>query len=443
MVAGHRHAPVLAVLNMKGGVGKTTITASVSREVQRSLKKNVLLIDFDSQYNLTQLLISRDKYDELAGEHKTLLHVLTPPTPTSIFHISDADLSIPEDAPSYVTPLVPIGGLTKSIDLLPGDFGTAKINLMTERNALKLREMRFRNFVNHARDKYDLVVIDCNPASSFMTRLAVVASTHLLVPVRADKYSILGLEMISDFVEDIPTLTRQPGLSVIINEASQQDSQPAVIEQLRADPKFGPLTLTNSVPHSKHLSNTSNQIGFPTDRGGPYSVQVGDAPHEDSQGVNAKHRSNTMNLRQRLIVLLADPDISVTEYHSVTAWLQNGGLAECIRDASDIRRRLMATKTSLPPRRSINVNSDVLGINQTVSKLLRVEAKLTAANALAILAEKLGRSKPLPEGKGFDYGVSQLIKEFGSSAVLSVAHQVRNTMVHDMVSPAWPLKHDN
>ncbi len=55
MARRNKEAPVVAVLNMKGGVGKTTIAGNLSREIFRTKKIHTLLIDLDAQFNLTQL----------------------------------------------------------------------------------------------------------------------------------------------------------------------------------------------------------------------------------------------------------------------------------------------------------------------------------------------------------------------------------------------------
>jgi chromosome partitioning protein len=57
---------VVAVLNMKGGVGKTTISAHLMRVLYHNFAKRVLLVDLDPQFNLTQCLVSRADYDTLS-----------------------------------------------------------------------------------------------------------------------------------------------------------------------------------------------------------------------------------------------------------------------------------------------------------------------------------------------------------------------------------------
>lgn len=63
-MAKKKLGPVVAVLNMKGGVGKTTISANVFRRLYYKYRVGTLLIDLDPQYNLTQALFTRPNYDK-------------------------------------------------------------------------------------------------------------------------------------------------------------------------------------------------------------------------------------------------------------------------------------------------------------------------------------------------------------------------------------------
>jgi chromosome partitioning protein len=94
--------------------------------------------------------------------------------------------------------------------LVPGDFGLVKYSLVDQASALAPVKTRFKQFVKGTRTQTDLVRIDCNPSSSFMTLCALEVATHLLVPVRPDRFSMLGLELLDSFVTDLPTLATKP-----------------------------------------------------------------------------------------------------------------------------------------------------------------------------------------------------------------------------------------
>ena len=268
-------APVLSVVNMKGGVGKTTISANVFRELFRRHSKTTLLIDFDPQYNLTQLLLTRVLYEKLQDQKKTLWHAVNPEEAPSIFNVSESDLLRPRSVEAYVHKLKSIVGAPSiRLDLLPGDFRTVSINLMTDAAALRVRRQRFLALVQESRTMYDLIVIDCNPSSSFMTRAAIEAATHLVVPVRADRYSLLGLEMLTTYVRDLPGLQRPPESLVLLNDLPSNRDQDEVVNQLRSDPEYGPRTLASVVRHSKVLGARADYAGFAVDRRVPYSNTV-------------------------------------------------------------------------------------------------------------------------------------------------------------------------
>ena len=87
--------PVMAVLNMKGGVGKTTISAHVLRVLFERKRAGTLLLDLDPQFNLTQTLFRRDVYERLKAQGKTILAVMEPPPDIGLFQIKTSSLPPP------------------------------------------------------------------------------------------------------------------------------------------------------------------------------------------------------------------------------------------------------------------------------------------------------------------------------------------------------------
>ncbi|WP_175812322.1 ParA family protein [Burkholderia contaminans] len=258
-------APVISVLNMKGGVGKTTISAHLFRHLVDRLGKSVLLIDFDPQFNLTQTLMTRSAFEKTKIANKTIFSVMEPDSEPSLFKITSG-LGPPPPVDSVVEPLRIWSQSKKpAISLLAGDFRMTKYTLVDDQKALQPVRNRFLEFINNARQQYDLVCIDCNPSSSFMTVCALLASTHLLVPVRPDRYSILGLELLNEFIDHVPVLTNKPKQIVLINgTAAKHDIN--VENTLRADPKLGPITLPTTLKFSGLLSAKEGQTGFATER---------------------------------------------------------------------------------------------------------------------------------------------------------------------------------
>lgn len=266
--------PVVAVMNMKGGVGKTTISANIFREIFLRRGKRTLLVDFDPQFNLSQLLLTEAQYDTLKADGDTILAVLEAQAPDSVFATatanSDANQTWDIDGITrrlkYLT-----GDPQTSLRLLAGDFNLARYNLREDPRTLAGPRRRFKAFIAQAKEEFDLVVLDCNPSSSFLTRTALEAATHLVIPVRPDRFSILGVQMIMDYIGGLSTIHLPPALSIVINDVVGGEVT-SVESQLRAHANFGPNVLVNRIPHSKILTARSDYSGFATDRRVPWST---------------------------------------------------------------------------------------------------------------------------------------------------------------------------
>jgi chromosome partitioning protein len=262
-------APVASVLNMKGGVGKTTIAAHIFRELYLQHKKKILLIDFDPQFNLTQTLLKEATYEKLKLERKTILSVLEDPASFSIYKTSAAAAHPP--AASEIVGTMKFlkdsdGKLLARLDLLAGDFSLVKYSLVDDKGLLADAKRRFDEFISAARKEYDLVCIDCNPSSSFLTTCSLRASTHVIIPVRPDRYSMLGLRLLDEFLDGMIGLPVKPKKIIVLNGVVTTGYDPTVENELRSDPVYGPLTMTTHLAITRLLEARPTYTGFATDR---------------------------------------------------------------------------------------------------------------------------------------------------------------------------------
>lgn len=263
--------PVVAVLNIKGGVGKTTVTAHVMRVLYHQCAARTLLVDLDPQFNLTQAVVSRQTYDKLKEEGKTVYAAMEPPSNVGLFDVAVVDAPPPPSADlvyqlRYFTSSKPV----VSLDLLPGDFRLVKYSLISDAAKLDAARQRFLRFISQARDDYRLICIDCNPSSSFITNCALHACTHLLVPVRPDRYSILGVELLADLLDRIPTILPKPQMIILLNGVPRQKYNPRIENELRAHGTFGTRVLASTLHQSGLLEARSDYTGFATDKPVPY-----------------------------------------------------------------------------------------------------------------------------------------------------------------------------
>lgn len=257
---------VVAVLNMKGGVGKTTISAHVFRHLHQNLKKSVALIDFDPQFNLTQTVIPQSIYEKHKADKKTILSVMEDHSAPSIFKIS-TDLGPPPKLEDVGVKLKSfIGSPDVSLHLVPGDFDMVKYSLINDSKVLIPVKKRFLHFIEQVKNEKDVICIDCNPSSSFMTLCALQAATHVIVPVRPDRYSLLGLKMLDRFITEMQDIPHRPKLIIMLNGIKSQGYDAAVENSLRSDPVYGPMTMAASLHMSKLLEASHLYTGFATDR---------------------------------------------------------------------------------------------------------------------------------------------------------------------------------
>ncbi|MGH7925488.1 MAG: ParA family protein, partial [Candidatus Binatus sp.] len=261
------------MLNMKGGVGKTTIAAHVTRVLYRELSKKTLLIDLDPQFNLTQCVITRSNYDSLKKANSTIFAAMEPPSSVGLFDVATSTQPPPKPDDLAIR-LRRLRNDKAYLDLVAGDFDLVKYSLISDQHKLHSVQQRFLHFVALARAEYDLIVIDCNPSSSFITLCALTACSRLLVPIRPDRYSILGLELLANFLERIPTIIPKPRITILLNGIPRQNYKPAIENELRAHKTFGSSVLAQKLHYSRLLLASSEYVGFATDKPVPHRTRL-------------------------------------------------------------------------------------------------------------------------------------------------------------------------
>ncbi|WP_340692202.1 AAA family ATPase [Hyphomonas sp.] len=192
----HRKAPVITMLNLKGGVGKTVLTANLFGCIHETERKSVLLIDLDPQHNLTQLLLSENDMMKAFGASKNIMSIFRGFGDLSEY---PSDSQLKRMLEKCIVPLKSVKPLEPRIDLIPGTFEVITYFLgeqhqRFERNSE--RWVRFRQFVAYCERQYDYVAIDVNPGATLMTELALSVSSHVLSPVRPDRFATYGLSLL-------------------------------------------------------------------------------------------------------------------------------------------------------------------------------------------------------------------------------------------------------
>jgi chromosome partitioning protein len=190
---------VVAVMNYKGGVGKTTLTANLGA-VAASRGLRVLLLDLDPQTNLTFSFFSIDDWHDRLKDKRTIKRWYDAEMPGR--DVSLPDLVVTPERVNQV--LENTGG---QLDLISSHLGLIDIDLelaarlggTTTLDGSKRRFLDLHGCLRSALEdsrftEYDLVLIDCAPNFGLVTKTAIVASEQILVPAKADYLSTLGLD---------------------------------------------------------------------------------------------------------------------------------------------------------------------------------------------------------------------------------------------------------
>jgi chromosome partitioning protein len=191
---------VIATANMKGGVGKTTVTVNLATCLAKNHGKKVLVLDLDSQISATLSLMSPFEFAKRRKQRKTFRYLIDEvinPDPNAQYKIHDI----------IQRELCQLPGL----DLLPGDidlYDEFVVSEMLHNQALALGEQDFetiwnrfervliRDILKPVRDEYDFIVLDCAPGYNLMTRSALATSDFYLLPAKPEPLSVVGIQLL-------------------------------------------------------------------------------------------------------------------------------------------------------------------------------------------------------------------------------------------------------
>lgn len=162
-------AKTIAICNQKGGVGKTTTTVNLGIGLARE-GKNVLLIDADSQGDLTTSLGWRNQ-DELDNTIATMI--------TSV--MNDRNINVMEGLLHH----------EEGIDLIPANIELSSIEMQLV--TAMSREGVLKAIMNEVKEKYDYILIDCSPSLGMMTINALAAADEVIIPVQAQYLPTKGM----------------------------------------------------------------------------------------------------------------------------------------------------------------------------------------------------------------------------------------------------------
>lgn len=185
-------AVTVSLINMKGGVGKTTIASQLAHAADQA-DLRVLGVDLDPQSNLSQSIMGAEKYvAHLRRNRPTIAQIFDEYIPAGGSHGSPRPIDLDQV-------IVKKAGYWKNstLDLIPSRLELSR----TLRNPTG-KERRLAKALARIGDRYDLVLIDCAPTESILTDAAYFASRYVIVPVKPEFMATIGLPLLARSMQE-------------------------------------------------------------------------------------------------------------------------------------------------------------------------------------------------------------------------------------------------
>ncbi len=214
---------IIAVLNQKGGVGKTTTVINLAVYLKK-LDKSVLVVDIDPQGNATSGM----------GVDKQLINLSTKELMLGSHQLEKIILQV-EDG----VHLVPTGQ----------NLATLELDLVNKEN----REFRLKQSLQ--RSRHDYTIIDCPPSLSLLTVNALTAADSIIIPVQTEYYALEGLGQLLEVVQ----LVKQglnPNIELLGVLLTMYDTRTSLAEQVKKEVEghFGSKVFDTVVPRNVRLA---------------------------------------------------------------------------------------------------------------------------------------------------------------------------------------------
>lgn len=217
---------ILAIINQKGGVGKSTTAVNLAAALG-AMNKEVLLVDLDPQgnatsgYGIDKRELDSCVYDVLLGE-----------------------------TPVEEVILACVG---KGVDVLPStiNLAGAEVELVNE----MARENRLKGVLGGLRGRYDFILIDCPPSLGLLTINALVAADKLLVPIQCEFYALEGVTKLLDSMNRVKKMLN-PSLDIYGIVMTMYDSRTNLSNQVVNEVRsfFGKTVFDTMIPRTVKLS---------------------------------------------------------------------------------------------------------------------------------------------------------------------------------------------
>ncbi|KWT70966.1 ParA family protein [Hyphomicrobium sulfonivorans] len=273
----------IAVMNTKGGVGKSTLVLALAETISAYHGKNVLVIDSDAQASVSSMLMSVSSLYKLQSDGATIVDYL---------HARVLKGQV-IDWPKYIVRNVSDVDDARSLFLLPSDMQLTLLEREVSKENLhgRLREV-IGELLNGVRRVFDIVLIDCPPGLSVLTECWLREADFHVSPTKADYVSVCGLEVFRRFKALNPEMGFAENLGVIVNlKEATSPSDEEYHRWLESNPDNA--CFTQAIPRMSALQDAANFQSYERSYFAKYPGQVGSAVRALTEEVLARLAQRT------------------------------------------------------------------------------------------------------------------------------------------------------
>ena len=242
---------IISFMNMKGGVGKTSLCVNMAIKLTRNYNKKILIVDLDPQMNATQYLLPIKSYREKCYDLKKTIYELF-----GKYITKDIDYSIisgkKENNNKESNEKELIVSIEKNLSLLAGNYEINHLAITTIPNISSI----LINYFNKIKvtEQYDYIFIDCPPTSSIYTNTALLATSYYILVFKPDYFSSLGFYMMTNMIKEHNKLNshKEVKLAGIVCNMFQKNQDEKILNELKS--KYGQDFFSTTIPLKKMKS---------------------------------------------------------------------------------------------------------------------------------------------------------------------------------------------
>ena len=282
-------ATIVSFINLKGGVGKTSLTINIASVLAKKHSLRVLVIDLDPQTNATVSLISQTQWQRINDVEKQTL-----------FHLFNDKLSGTNDFDLKAAILADVASI-KNLDLIPSSLNLIEIQDRITEISSKAYVSQIdvlRTELSPVIDEYDYILIDCPPNLGAITLNGIVFSDYYIIPTTPDILSKIGISLITNRIDNFKKMRKDCIIDlagIIFTKVDNRTNLHASTILEMRDPTY---------PLSTHVFK--NEL--------PQRISIAEAPIDNKPHITSPTAKSKQdwNKTQRLIQKIVDEFIAST-----------------------------------------------------------------------------------------------------------------------------------